>query len=133
MSDPSFAYFPRRLCLVVLAFGLSVTAQAQVVVQPELQKAEQAVLQAQDADADHYAADLIASARQTLVQAQAGAASRNRSEQRLALAAARRAAADADLARVRSEQAKTEAALAQRRQEVESLRQRLGMAAEVSR
>jgi hypothetical protein len=132
MSDPSFAYFPRRLCALVAAFGLAVTAQAQVVPSPELQQAERAVLQAQEADADHYAPDLIATARQTLVQAQAGAASRSRSEQRLALAAARRATADADLARVRSEEAKVQAELAQRRQEVADLRQRLGMAAEVS-
>lgn len=132
MSDPSFAYFPRRLCLLVAAFGLAVTAQAQVALQPELQKAEQAVLQAQEADADHYAPDLIGMARTTLVQAQAGAASRSRAEQRQALASARRAAADADLARVRSEQAKVEADLAQRRQEVQDLRQRLGLTGEVN-
>jgi len=132
MSLPSFAYFPRRLCVLLAAFGLAVTAQAQALGQPELQRAEQAVLQAQQADADHYQPELITSARQALVQAQAQAASRSRSEQRQSLVLARRAAADADLARVRSEQAKAEAELALRRQEVAELRQRLGMDAEVA-
>ena len=131
MNDPSFAHFRKRLYALLAAFGLAVTAHAQAPL-PELQRAEQAVIQAQDADADHYAPDLIATARQALVQAQAAAASRSRADQRQAVAVAQRAAADADLARMRSEQAKAEADLQQRRDEIAALRQRLGMAAEAT-
>ena len=131
MSDSSFAYFRRRLCALLAASGLAVTAHAQVVL-PELQRAEQAVLQAQQADADHYAADLIATARQGLVQAQAQAASRRRADQRDAVAVALRVAADADLARLRSEQAKAEADLQLRRSDIATLRERLGLAAEAT-
>lgn len=128
MNDPSFAHFRRRLYALVAASGLAVTAQAQVA-SPDLQRAEQAVQKAQDADADHYALDLLDSARQALVQAQAGALSRSRGERRKADALARRAAADADLARVRSDRAQAEAALMQRRDEIAGLRQTLGLPA----
>ncbi|KAF1686634.1 hypothetical protein B1992_06915 [Pseudoxanthomonas broegbernensis] len=125
MNDPSFAHFRRRLYALAVASVLSVTAQAQAL--PEVQRAEQAVMQAQQADADHYAPDLIGAARQALVQAQAGAASRSRTDRRQAAALAERAAADADLARVRSEQARAESALRQRQGEIAELRQRLGL------
>jgi len=133
MNDPSFAHFTRRLCALLAAFGLAVTAQAQTAGVPEVQRAEQAVMQARQADADHYAPELIDMAQQALVQAQAGALSRSRRDRREAAALALRAAADADLARARSEQAKAEAGLQARRTEIAELRQRLGLDPEASR
>ena len=129
MNDPSFAYFRRRLYALVAASGLAVTAHAQVP-SPDLQRAEQAVQNAQAADADQYAPDLLDAARQGLVQAQAGAQSRSRGERREADALARRVAADADLARVRSERAQAESTLQHRRDEIAGLRQTLGLPAE---
>jgi hypothetical protein len=126
MNEPSFAHFHRRLYALVLASGLAVTAQAQVA-SPDLLRAQQAVQKAQAADADHYAPDLLDSAQHALIQAQAGALSRSRSERREADALARRAAADADLARVRSDRAQADAALLQRREEIAGLRQTLGL------
>src|SRR5690606_8264959 len=70
MNDPSFAYFRRTLYALVCTFGLVVTAQAQTAL-PAVQQAERAVLEAQQADADHYAPDLIEAARQGLIEAQA--------------------------------------------------------------
>lgn len=133
MNDPSFAYFPQRLCALLLASGLAVTAHAQTAAVPELQRAEQAVVKAQRADADHYASDLLELARQTLVQAQTAALSSSRRERREAAPLALRAEADADLARVRSELAQVEAAVQARRNEVDELRQRLGLATEGAR
>ncbi|WP_372016087.1 DUF4398 domain-containing protein [Pseudoxanthomonas sp. 10H] len=131
MIEPSFAHFRRRLYALLAASGLAVTAHAQVA-SPDLQRAQQAVQNAQAADADQYAPDLLDTARQGLVQAQAGALSRSRGERREADELARRVAADADLARVRSERAQAEAALAQRRDEIAGLRQTLGLPAEVT-
>ena len=128
MNDPSFAHFRKRLYALLAAFGLAVTAHAQAPL-PDLQRAEQAVMQAQDADADHYAPDLIDSARQALVRAQAGTLSRSRGQRREADELARQAAADADLARVRSDRAQAEAAVQQRRDEIADLRRSLGLEA----
>ena len=129
MHEPSFAHFRRCLYALAIASGLAVTAHAQVP-SPDLQRAEQAVRNAQAADADQYAPELIDAARQGLVQAQAGGQSRSRGERREADALARRVAADADLARVRSDRAQAEAALQQRREEIAGLRQALGLPAE---
>lgn len=124
MNEPSFAYFRRSLYALVCTFGLAVTAHAQSGLSA-IQLAERAVLEAQQADADHYVPDLMQAAREGLIQVQAQAASRSRSEQRKAEALAARVAADADLARARSEQAKAEASVLQRRQEIEALREQL--------
>uniref|UniRef100_UPI00403EE8DD DUF4398 domain-containing protein n=1 Tax=Pseudoxanthomonas koreensis TaxID=266061 RepID=UPI00403EE8DD len=124
MNEPSFAQF--RVCLYALALAFALPAMALAQALPEVQQAEQAILQAQQADADHYAPDLLEGARQTLVQAQLAAASRSRSERRQAPALAARAAVDADLARVRSEQASIETGLLQRRNEIAELNRRLG-------
>ncbi len=129
MNEPSFAHFRRRLYALFVATGLAVTAHAQVA-SPDVQRAEEAVLQAQQADADQWAPELMDAARAGLVQAQAGAMSRSRSERREAEELARRVAVDADLARARSERAQAEAALQQRRTEVAELRQSLGLPAE---
>lgn len=128
MNEPSFAHFRRRLYALVAASGLVVTAHAQVA-SPDVLRAQQAVQQAQDAHADHYAPDLLDSARQALVQAQAGTLSRSRGQRREADELARQAAADADLARVRSDRAQAEAAVQQRRDEIAGLRRSLGLEA----
>ena len=130
MNQLSFAQFRRCLYGPVAAIGLAVTAQAQVVASPDVQRAQRAVQQAQDADADQYAPELLESARQRLIQAQAGAMSRSRGDRREAEQLAREVAADADLARARSERAQAEAALAQRRAEIEGLRRSLDLPAE---
>lgn len=130
MNQSSFAQFRRCLWALVAATGLAVTAQAQVVASPDVQRAQRAVQQAQDADADQYAPELLESARQRLIQAQAGAMSRSRGDRREAEQLAREVAADADLARARSELAQAEAALAQRRAEIEGLRRSLDLPAE---
>lgn len=130
MNQPSFAQFRRCLYALVAATGLAVTAQAQVVASPDLQRAQQAVQKAEDADADQYAPELLQSARQRLIQAQAGAMSRGRGERRDAEQEARQAAADADLARARSDRARAEAGLDQRRTEIAALRQSLALPAE---
>lgn len=127
----SFAHLPEFLHAVVAATLFAVTlaapAQAQVAAaMPELQAAQQAVGRADQADADQYAPDLIAAARQTLGQAQAAAAG-GRSERKLVPGLAQRAAAEADLARVRSEEATTSARLQQRRDEIAELKRKLGM------
>ncbi len=126
MNLRSFAYFTRRLCALALASGLAVTAHAQVA-SPEIQRAEQAVMQAQQADADHYAPDLLDLARQSLMQAQAGIQSRSRNDRRQALDLALRAAVDADLARARSLQIQADSALQQRQTEIADLRRQLGL------
>jgi len=131
MNDPSFAYFRRCLYALVAASGLAVTAHAQVA-SPDLLRAQQAVQKAQDADADQYAPDLLDSARQGLIQAQAGAMSRSRGQRRDADQLARQVAADADLARVRSDRAQAEAAAGQRRSEIAGLRESLGLPAEAA-
>ena len=51
MINPSFAHFRRCLYALVAASGLAVTAQAQVA-SPDLLRAQQAVQNAQAADAD---------------------------------------------------------------------------------
>ena len=130
MNQSSFAQFRRCLWALVAATGLAVTAQAQVVASPEVQRAQRAVQQAQDAVADQYAPDLLESARQRLIQAQAGAMSLSRGDRREAEQLAREVAADADLARARSERAQAEAALAQRQAEIAELRRSLELPAE---
>lgn len=108
------------LSMATLAAG----ARAQVAQVPEMQVAQQAVERADRADADQYAPDLLASARQSLSAAQA-ASQGGRSERRQAAVLALRAAADADLARARSEEAVAQAQLGQRRAETAELQQRL--------
>lgn len=88
----------------------------------ELAAAQQAVVRADGADADQYAGQEIALARNGLAQAQA-AMSEGRESQARALALT--AAADADLAYARSREALATAELEQRRTEVEQLRDRL--------
>ncbi|WP_313425484.1 DUF4398 domain-containing protein [Stenotrophomonas rhizophila] len=103
-------------------FALSGAAQAQDGAL-ELMQARQAVDKATQADADQYAPDLIAVARQGLEQAQRAAGDRR--ERKNAPALAVRATVDADLARARSEEATATAQLQLRRNEVTQLQRQL--------
>ncbi|ELQ15532.1 hypothetical protein A989_03676 [Xanthomonas translucens DAR61454] len=105
-----------------LALFAAPAAFAQVA-SPELQTAQQAVQRAIQADADQYAPDLIATARQGLEQAQQAALDRR--QHKTAPQLALRVAADADLARVRSEEAVANAQLKQRKAEVAELERSL--------
>ncbi|GHA85750.1 membrane protein [Lysobacter bugurensis] len=117
----SFAHFSRRAATVVLVSGLAACASMPPPT-GELAAAQQAVVRADGADADQYAAQEIALARSELAQAQAAMSDGREAEARsLALAAA----ADADLAYARSREALATAELQQRRAEVEQLRGRL--------
>jgi hypothetical protein len=129
MMRPSFAHLPKRLhaaaAATMFAVTIGVPAWAQsVAAAPELQAAQQAVDRAGQADADQYAPDLIATARQTLSQAQAAAV--DRKLRKTAPLLAQRAAAEADLARARSEEAATNAQLQQRREEIAELKRKIG-------
>lgn len=112
-----------------LSFALAVTVSviAPVSAQqmpPDLAMAQVAVQRATEADADQYAPDLIAMARDGLLAAQAAAADKRQRKQAPLLA--QRVAADADLARVVSEEAIANADLKQRRAEIEQIQRRLG-------
>ncbi|ALJ27042.1 outer membrane protein [Stenotrophomonas acidaminiphila] len=96
---------------------------AQDPAAADLLAAQQAVERADRADADQYAPDTIALARQQLEQAQRAAGDRR--ERKQAPLLAQRAAVDADLARAQSEEAVALAMLAQRRAEVERLQRQL--------
>lgn len=117
----SFAQFRTLLAGTVLACVLG----ACVTLPPptsELAAARQAVSRATDMDADQYASDQLAVARDGLGRAQA-ALSEGRNDAARALAAA--ALSDADLAIALSTQAKTAAELSQRQNEVRQLQDRL--------
>ena len=121
----SFAYFRTTAQALVCGCVLALTACASTPPPTgELAAARQAVSRASDADADQYAAEELARAGDLLTQAQAAMASRREADAReLAL----RSAALADLATAHSREATVRAELEQRRAEVATLRQRLGM------
>lgn len=119
---PSFAQIRRALYVTVCAFALSGAVQAQDGAL-ELMQARQAVDKATQADADQYAPELIAVARQGLEQAQRAAGDRR--ERKNAPMLAVRATVDADLARARSEEATATAQLQLRRNEVTQLQRQL--------
>jgi hypothetical protein len=119
---PSFAQFRLPLLAAVLASGLSACASMPPPA-AELSAAQQAVMRAADADADQYAPEDLAMAREALSRAQTAMAEGREADARnMALAAA----ADGDLAHARSQEAALTAQLAQRRAEVTELQQRLG-------
>ncbi len=118
---PSFAQIRYLLVASVLASGLSGCASLPPPT-AELADAQQSISVASDADADQYAAQDIATAREALSRAQtAMAEGREDDARRFALAAD----ADADLALARSQEAKMNAQVAQRRAEITQLQQRL--------
>ena len=110
------------LYVMAFAFALSAPAWGQDGAL-ELAQARQAVDKATQADADQYAPDLIAVARQGLEQAQRAAGDRR--ERKNAPILAVRATVDADLARARSEEATATAQLQLRRNEVSQLQRQL--------
>ncbi len=126
--NPSFAQIRRvpyrtlLICVTVCTLAFAGAAQAQDGAL-ELMQARQAVDKATQADADQYAPDLIAVARQGLEQAQRAAGDRR--ERKNAPALAVRATVDADLARARSEEATATAQLQLRRNEVTQLQRQL--------
>ncbi|MDB6163919.1 MAG: hypothetical protein JWL98_1351 [Xanthomonadaceae bacterium] len=95
----------------------------------EISVAQQAVTRADGADADQYAGNVIAQARDELAQAQAAMA-KGRDEDARALAAA--ASADADLAFASSNAAATAADYTQHRGEIATLQQRLQLPVELA-
>jgi hypothetical protein len=109
--------------LAAVLLAATFAAPAQQADSPEMQTAQQAVDRASQADADQYAPDLIALARNNLSQAQAAAADRGQRKQAPLLA--QTAAAEADLARARSEEAAAVAQVRQRRGEIAELRRQL--------
>lgn len=116
----SFSQFRSLLACTVLACVLGACATLPPPTN-ELADARQAVSRATDLDADQYASEQLASARDGLGRAQV-AMSEGRNDAARALANA--ASADADLAIALSANAKTAAELAQRRSEVRELRDR---------
>ncbi|MQP77604.1 DUF4398 domain-containing protein [Stenotrophomonas sp. MYb238] len=120
---PSFAHLRRLLYVTACASALCASAMAQDPAAADLLAAQQAVERADRADADQYAPDTMALARQQLEQAQRAAGDRR--ERKQAPLLAQRAAVDADLARAQSEEAVAQATLAQRKAEVERLQRQL--------
>ena len=120
---PSFAQLRRFLYVTACASALCASAWAQDPATADLLAAQQAVERADRADADQYAPDMMALARQQLEQAQRAAGDRR--ERKQAPLLAQRAAADADLARAQSNDAVAQATLAQRKAEVERLQRQL--------
>ena len=94
----------------------------------ELADAQQAVSKADDADADQYAADAIALARDELAQAQAAMGKGRDDDARSAAVAAM---ADAEFATATSNAAKTQADYDQQRSELVELGQRLQLQADL--
>lgn len=117
----SFAHFRMALLGAVAAFALASCATLPPPT-AELNEAQASVMRATDADADQYASQSIATARDALGRAQAAMAEgREDDARRFALAAD----AEADLAYAKSRHALARAELAQRRSEIERLQQRL--------
>ncbi|GGD34118.1 DUF4398 domain-containing protein [Pseudoxanthomonas indica] len=123
----SFAQFhiPLHVMAASLALMLAFigTANAQSAPIPEVDTARQAVDRADQADADQYAPDAMARARNLLAQAQQAQSNRDKKD---AIEFALRASADADLARALSQEALANAELQHRRAEISELQRKLG-------
>lgn len=134
---PSFAQMPRSpqhpswhfrgvfagLLVILLTFPVLAPARAPVPTQ-ELDAAQAAVLRAEAADADQYAAEALLRAKTALGQAQAALAARKNAD---AIGLAQLATAEADYAHARSREAAQQSELARRRAEIAELRRRLGV------
>lgn len=122
---PSFAHFRSTLHAAVFGLVLGVSLAACSSLPPptgELAAAQQAIARAEGADADQYAAEAIAQARNLYAQAQAAMAE---GRDDTARSAALLAAADADLAHARSRAATAQAEMRQRQAEIAELQARL--------
>lgn len=123
-SQPFRGAFAAAL-VILLTFPGPAPARTPLPTQ-ELDMAQSAVLRAEAADADQYAAESLLRAKTALGQAQTALAARKNAD---AIALARLAAAEADYAHARSREAAQQGELARRRAEIAELRQRLGMEA----
>lgn len=118
---PSFAQIRSPLLVAALVFTLAGCASLPPPT-AELNEAKSSVTRASGADADQYAPESLATAREALNRAQqAMAKGRDDEARRFALAAD----AEADLAYARSREALATSELAQRRSEIQQLQQRL--------
>lgn len=118
---PSFSQIRRLLAGTVLACALAACATIPPPTS-ELNGAQQAVMRATGADADQYAREQIELARQALARAQAAMAQGDNDNAR---AFALAAEADADLAHAMSREALASTQVAQRRSEIQRLRNQL--------
>lgn len=128
LMRPSFAHFRSTLHVAICGLALALSSCASLPPPTsELAAAQQAIARAEGADAEQYAAQDIANARQALAQAQAAmAAGREEEARRGALVAA----ADADLAHANSRAAITRAEFAQRQAQVAELQAQLQVESE---
>lgn len=117
--------FAAMAFVTLLTLSTAVSARGPVPAQ-EVETAQAAVLRAERADADQYAAEALLRARLALTQAQALLSAKKAAD---AIAQARLAAAEADYAHARSLDARLGTELQQRRAEITDLRQRLGVEA----
>jgi multidrug efflux pump subunit AcrA (membrane-fusion protein) len=125
---PQHLYAPRRdiltIALVIaLTFPFFAFARTPVPTQ-DLETAQAAILRAEAADADQYAAEALLRAKNALSQAQAAVTARKPAD---AIGLAQLAAAEADYAQARSREVSLQSELASRRAEIVELRQRLGV------
>jgi len=122
---PSFAHFRSTLhaaiCGLAMAFALSACSSLPPPT-AELDAARQSIVRAENADADQYAGDILAQARNGFAQAQAAM---GEGRDAVARSAALLAAADADLALAQSRAAVADAEMRQRQAEIAELRTRL--------
>lgn len=109
--------------VIALTFPLFTVARTPLPTH-ELDAAQAAVLRAEGADADQYAAEALLRAKNALGQAQTAVAARKNAE---AAGLAQQAAAEADYAYARSREALLQTELSRRRAEIVELRQRLGI------
>lgn len=122
---PSFAHFRSTLhaaiCGLAMVFSLSACSSLPPPT-AELDGARQAIVRAEDADADQYAFDALARARDGFARAQAAMAD---GRDDAARSAALLATADADLALAQSRAAVADAQVRQRESEIAELQARL--------
>lgn len=120
----------RRFAATAFVTLLTLSSFAAVARGPlpvqEVETAQAAVLRAERADADQYAAEALLRARMALTQAQALLAAKKTAD---AIAQAQLAAAEADYAHARSLDVRLGTELQQRKAEIADLRQRLGVEA----
>lgn len=122
---PRFRTAWALMLVTLLTFPCAAVARDPLPTQ-EIDIAKAAVLRAEAADADQYAAEALLRSRTTLSQAQAALAARKAAD---AVGLARLAAAEADFAHARSRAAAQQSELALKRQEIADLRRRLGLEA----
>lgn len=123
--NTSFAQIRSALQASVFGVVLALTACASLPPPTaELAAAQQSVARAGDADADQYAADEFAQAQRALELAQSAMADGREDDAR---SLAVQAVAVADLAHARSRDTVAQTDLAQRRSEINRLKQRLQM------